>query len=289
MLFLVLVALTCSHVAAEYFASFDSMLRGRWLIRRHTAGAARGPYTHQLTLAGSGSFDGVVFGELTPYDSNDDLSNSLMSWWYRSTTNSSNTGASYIAWNSTFSVHFSFEGDSEGVLTITEKTKDGVAVPTPQSVTYPLIGHASPSDQHRHRSLSATSPTLTTGLIVSTQEKEKDVVPTVLHSILLHFLDESHAIGTLTFAVEGQVLPADDTRTVVLKRYSTEEEGQSWKSLVGTFGLLIVVAAVKFGPRQYMRWKGISPNDVLRKRGVTVNKKGAGMKQASELLQSLKK
>jgi hypothetical protein len=284
--------------SAEYLAPFDALLQGRWLVRRHLSGgsasAIRAPYTHQLTLVKSSKFDGEVFGELTPYEGSGDLANSFLSWWSsrgRPTVVES-TETPIAVWNRTYHVQCSFEGNAEGLLTVSESGA-AEAAQEQSSFTYPILSHVGLTDQHRHRSLSVTSPDATKGLIVSALSDGADAAANAVrfYSMSLHFLDESHAIATLLFASNG-IVSAHQPLVVVLKRFSTEEEGQSWKSLVGTIGLLVIVAAVKFGPRQYMRWKGMSPNDVFRKRGLTVNKKGVaapGLKQASEILQSMKK
>lgn len=140
-------------------------------------------------------------------------------------------------------------------------TDDGTAV----AATLPVQFFTNPTDSNKYRRITTTS-VHRVGIPVPAGCPL--AVPTViLRPSAVLFIDDSNAAVTIVYGESGECVSE-----VLLKRISQSEEAKSLSSLVGTLGLLVVVALFKFGPRWYMKWKGINPLHLVSGRKTQVNK-----------------
>jgi hypothetical protein len=93
------------------------------------------------------------------------------------------------------------------------------------------------------------------------------VLPVAVWSFSAHVIDDSNIL--LHIVTKSGVCGSSDALSSVhcpvsfaLKRTTQSHEDRELWSTAGTLLLLLVVALVKFGPRMYMKWKGISPHSI---------------------------
>lgn len=139
-------------------------------------------------------------------------------------------------------------------------TLDGTLEATGESVTWSL-----PLGLRRESAESGSAPHVASGLCSSQpapvvpSATEGSTAPPPCDAFSLLLLDGHSAL--VTFYFKGSVPPFAFTLT-----RRAEKENTSWRSTAGTIALLLIVVAVKFGPKYYYRWRYGINTDKLWKR-----------------------
>lgn len=186
---------------------------------------------------------------------------------------------------SSFAVSLTTVPSTAGTLILTPApTVETGSIPdsltsTSTSLSFSPVTHASTpvSEYYRYRAIAFSSRTEEKSIswIIPAVDDEKEAPSAAVDVVVrisgwtLHCIDDVNAVLTILL-LKSKNNDGDDgagatTHPVqfVLRRTSETAESRNLMSTLGTLGLLLVVALVKFGPRYYMKWKGISPNDFL--------------------------
>jgi hypothetical protein len=239
-------------------------------------------------------------------------SESSFSLWNRCSASAPDGPLNAVLRNASFSFRLNMESNVLGALTLdwsnphcvdATRAADETQPTASATVAYPVSVHHAPTDNQKYRTITST-----TNAHRASVRKCLDIprmmpdgtcgmqqTPIAVSSFSAHVLDDSSTMVHLVIATQ---LSCEETQeeqttlcpiTLILKRMTPSDEGRELGSTIWTLGLLVLVALVKFGPRQYMRWKGISPNTFV---GGTLAKKNLGRDEAlaqhAEILQTAK-
>lgn len=181
---------------------------------------------------------------------------------------------------------------SIGSCNAVDSAADGCSLASLQSS---FASHYNPSDVQKYRTISSAGSTDgALHFLGNTINEEARFTAGKLTSWSVQFIDDANAI--INVVTRNGDIGSLCTSTVLLKRLSDTSEDRSVKSLIGTLVLMVVVAAVKFGPRQYMKWKGINPNSLTGRKLARVNKpvmtaeeRERVLKQEADFIQSVQR
>lgn len=147
---------------------------------------------------------------------------------------------------------------------------------------FPVSVHHAPTEFQKYRTISTTKDesrlvkSSSRCVRLPTPEANdslgacKDVaLPLELCSLSAHVLDDAniliHVVTKTGLTCGGEPSPHQTALCPVsflFKRMSQSHEDRELWTTLGTLMLLVVVALVKFGPRWYMKWRGISPHAI---------------------------
>ena len=173
-----------------------------------------------------------------------------------------------------------------GTISVDQRsTSSDVDCPGPHHLNASFVAHYSNTEGQPSRLRIASGVVNTDGLLFLDTGGDRCVSWTrriVSYSFVA--VDDSHIHLTLE-SVDAAASSTETTHySFLMKRRDESLASGPVSSSLGTIALLVVVALVKFGPRAYLKWKGINAKDLMRKAGGADKGQSMTMQQRLELV-----
>jgi hypothetical protein len=274
----------CRHYSANDATSMLDYLKGSWLVR--PASAAGDILTHNFThvaqLNSSLVDESVLIGTVEPHEE------SMPPWFVmavfraylavervvlpllgRNPRDESTPAAELPPLFRAFDLALFEENYISGSALVDQRPTE--ACPGPHHLNLTYVAHYSNTEGQASRLRVASGKINTLGSLMTDEGSTCNPWTRRLTAYTFVVVDDSNIIITLESISEDPISPGGIPAMSMLHHFHMRRrEPQSsdvFANSFGTIALLAVVALVKFGPRAYLKWKGINPADVLGARG----------------------